>query len=113
MLVLSPMFSVPSVIGAPRLMVCAPAKLLFRFAVSPAFQAVFSPFDAAIGHYRRYDRKELLALTPPPLKAAKSFYLDSLGLMLSVVNRFVTRRSSSGWRSRIPASGPRSACVAP
>lgn len=62
--------------------------------LSPAFQAVFSPFDAAIGHFRRYDRKGLLALTPPSLKPATSFYLDSLGLMLSVVNRFVARRSN-------------------
>lgn len=62
--------------------------------LSPAFQAVFSPFDAAIGHFRRYDRKGLLALTPASLEPAKCFYLDSLGLMLSVVNRFVARRSN-------------------
>ena len=62
--------------------------------LSPAYQAVFSPFDAAIGHFRRYDRQSLLALTPAGLKPARSFYLDSLGLMLSVVNRFVTRQSN-------------------
>jgi len=62
--------------------------------LSPAYQSVYSPFDAAIGHHRRYDRGSLLALAPPGLTQARSFYLDSLGLMLSVVNRFVARQSS-------------------
>jgi SAM-dependent methyltransferase len=62
--------------------------------LSPAYQSVYSPFDKAIGHFRRYDRKGLLALTPPSLRPARSFYLDSLGLMLSAVNRFVARQSS-------------------
>jgi SAM-dependent methyltransferase len=63
-------------------------------ALCPAHQAVYSPFDAAIGHYRRYDRPGLLALTPPALVPVKTFYLDSLGLVLSAVNRYVAKQSA-------------------
>lgn len=62
--------------------------------LSPAYQAVYSPFDKAIGHFRRYDRRSLLSLTPAALRPAKTFYLDSLGLMLSAINRFVARQTS-------------------
>jgi hypothetical protein len=60
----------------------------------PAHQAVYSPFDAAIGHYRRYDRSGLLGLTPRSLVPVTTFYLDSLGLVLSAVNRYVAKQSS-------------------
>jgi SAM-dependent methyltransferase len=60
----------------------------------PAHQAVFSPFDSAIGHFRRYDRRGLLTLTPPSLVPVTTFYLDSLGLALSAVNRYVARQSA-------------------
>lgn len=62
--------------------------------LSPAYQFVFSPFDAAIGHHRRYDRRSLLALTPLSLRPDRMFYLDSLGLGLSLVNRFLFRQSA-------------------
>ncbi len=61
--------------------------------LSPAYQAVYSPFDAAIGHHRRYDRKSLLAAAPPSLEPRATLYLDSLGLMLSIVNRYLARQS--------------------
>jgi SAM-dependent methyltransferase len=60
----------------------------------PAHQAVYSQFDAAIGHYRRYDRPGLLALTPPSLVPVTAFYLDSLGLLLSAVNRYLAKQSA-------------------
>lgn len=59
--------------------------------LSPAYQFAFSPFDAAIGHYRRYDRRSLLALTPASLQPVRTFYLDSLGLLLSLANRLLLR----------------------
>lgn len=62
--------------------------------LSPAYQFVFSPFDAAIGHYRRYERRSLLDLTPPSLQPVKVFYLDTLGLLLSLANRWVLRQST-------------------
>jgi SAM-dependent methyltransferase len=61
--------------------------------LSPAYQALFSAFDAAIGHHRRYSRRSLLALAPPQAKLVKAFYLDSLGVLPSMANRFLLRQS--------------------
>lgn len=61
--------------------------------LSPAFQTLYSPFDAAIGHYRRYTRCTLAAVAPPGLAAEASFYLDSAGAALSLANRLLLRQS--------------------
>ncbi len=61
--------------------------------LSPAYQWLFSPFDAAIGHYRRYTRKSLLATAPSELRIKKAFYLDSLGLCTSTVNKLFLKQS--------------------
>ena len=59
-----------------------------RLAVlSPAHAWLFTPFDAAIGHHRRYTRKTLAALAPPSLVLERLDYLDSAGLLLSLGNR--------------------------
>ena len=55
---------------------------------------MFSPFDAAIGHYRRYDRKSLLSAKPEDLHVERLFYLDSVGLLASLGNRLLLRASS-------------------
>jgi Methyltransferase domain len=57
--------------------------------LSPAFNFLYSPFDKSIGHYRRYDRKMLCALTPSNCRVKKIIYLDSVGMATSVVNRFL------------------------
>ena len=57
--------------------------------LAPAHQFLFSPFDAAIGHYRRYDRRMLRALTPPGAILERSLMLDSAGLLISLANRFL------------------------
>ena len=62
--------------------------------LSPAYQFLFSLFDTAIGHHRRYDRPGLLAVALHGLRPVKAFYLDSLGLLLSFFNRFLFRQSS-------------------
>ena len=59
----------------------------------PAHQFLFSPFDAAIGHWRRYDRKMLLAAGPSSLRLASCRYLDSAGFFASLANRLVLRAS--------------------
>jgi SAM-dependent methyltransferase len=59
--------------------------------LSPAHQMAFSEYDAAIGHYRRYNKPMLRSVEPQGLKRAAMFHLDSLGLMLSLANRFVLR----------------------
>jgi len=64
--------------------------------LSPAHQFLFSPFDEAIGHYRRYTRASLAAIAPASLEQVKLIYLDSGGILLSLGNRFVLR---SAWPS--------------
>ena len=59
--------------------------------LAPAFQWLLSPFDAAIGHHRRYDRSRLYALTPTGLSVAACFYLDSVGVLASAANRILLR----------------------
>lgn len=61
--------------------------------LSPAHQWLFTPFDAAIGHYRRYNRTGLRSLAPRGLALEKIFYLDSAGLLLSAANRLIMRQS--------------------
>ncbi len=61
--------------------------------LSPAHNSLFSPFDQAVGHYRRYSRRSLEVLGTRPLSLVKSVYLDSVGILLSFVNRWVLRRS--------------------
>jgi SAM-dependent methyltransferase len=62
-------------------------------ALSPAHQFLFSPFDKAIGHERRYTRRTLAAAAPPGLTPVKIAYLDSLGMILSLGNRLVLGQS--------------------
>ena len=59
----------------------------------PANQSFYSPFDKAIGHYRRYNKKMLRAAAAPELSLVKMFYLDSLGLFASAVNKLFLRQS--------------------
>jgi SAM-dependent methyltransferase len=62
--------------------------------LSPAHQALYTAFDEAIGHYRRYDRRSLRALTPPGTTLVDMRYLDCAGLSLSAGNRLLLRSSS-------------------
>lgn len=59
--------------------------------LSPAHQFLFSPFDAAIGHYRRYNRDTLLAAGPSCCALVNVLMLDAAGLFLSLANRLITR----------------------
>jgi SAM-dependent methyltransferase len=61
--------------------------------LSPAHQRLFSPFDAAIGHFRRYNRKTLRAISPAGLRLERMRYLDCAGLSLSAANRLFLRQS--------------------
>ena len=62
--------------------------------LSPAHQLLYSPFDRAIGHYRRYDRASLLRCTPSNAQPARVSYLDSAGCVLSLANRVMLRQHS-------------------
>jgi len=57
----------------------------------PAHNFLFSPFDKAIGHFRRYDKRMYRELSDgPPLKLE---YLDSVGMMASAANKLLLRQS--------------------
>lgn len=55
--------------------------------LAPAHQYLFSRFDAAIGHHRRYDRASLRALTPPQCRLEALLMLDCAGFFASLANR--------------------------
>lgn len=61
--------------------------------LSPAHGWLYTPFDEAIGHCRRYTKKTLAALTPEGLDLVRLIYLDSVGLLASLGNRLVLKSS--------------------
>jgi hypothetical protein len=58
----------------------------------PAHPFLYSPFDKAIGHFRRYNatslKKAATAIGPPLLME----YLDSLGFFASLMNKCLLRQ---------------------
>jgi SAM-dependent methyltransferase len=75
--------------------------------LSPAFNSLYSPFDRAVGHYRRYTRRDVHRLTVTGLRIESVFFLDSLGLFASAANRLFLRspmpssRQIEAWDRRI------------
>jgi 2-polyprenyl-3-methyl-5-hydroxy-6-metoxy-1,4-benzoquinol methylase len=61
--------------------------------LSPAHEWLTSPFDRAIGHCRRYTASTLKAAGPPGLSVVRMFYIDSVGMTLSLANRVLLRNS--------------------
>jgi SAM-dependent methyltransferase len=59
--------------------------------LAPAHGWLFSPFDRAIGHHRRYSAAMLARISPPPLRLATAFYMDSVGMLASLANRLLLR----------------------
>jgi SAM-dependent methyltransferase len=59
--------------------------------LAPAHALLFSEFDRQVGHHRRYDRGSLAALAPPGTRLLALRYLDSVGLLASLGNRFLLR----------------------
>jgi len=57
--------------------------------LAPAHQSLYSPFDAAVGHHRRYNSASLVALHPPGCRPTASMMLDCAGLLASLANRMV------------------------
>ena len=79
--------------------------------LAPAHNWLFSPFDTAVGHLRRYTRRSMVEVGPSNLALVRAFYLDSVGLLASLANRLVLRASHPTasqirfWDSRlVPAS---------
>jgi hypothetical protein len=62
--------------------------------LAPAHQFLFSPFDAAIGHHRRYTAATLQALTPLECRFEFCRMLDSAGFFASLANRLLLRSAN-------------------
>ena len=64
--------------------------------LSPAHSWLYSEFDRAIGHYRRYNARSLRTLPYDKLELLCMEYLDSVGLIVSLANcYFLYRRTPS------------------
>jgi 2-polyprenyl-3-methyl-5-hydroxy-6-metoxy-1,4-benzoquinol methylase len=61
--------------------------------LSPAYNFLFSPFDKAIGHYRRYTSKTLRAAMPNELELIKLQYMDSIGYFASLANKLLLKQT--------------------
>jgi SAM-dependent methyltransferase len=60
--------------------------------LSPAHQFLYTPFDEAIGHFRRYSRASLEGVAARTgLSAVRSMYLDSVGTAASLANKLLLR----------------------
>ena len=61
--------------------------------LSPAHAWLYSPFDEAVGHHRRYTRRTLAALGPKGVDLVRMRYVDSVGLLASLANRVALKQS--------------------
>jgi len=61
--------------------------------LAPAHQWLFTPFDASIGHFRRYSKKSLRRAASPQLREVCIRYLDAAGVLASLGNRLLLRQS--------------------
>jgi 2-polyprenyl-3-methyl-5-hydroxy-6-metoxy-1,4-benzoquinol methylase len=61
--------------------------------VAPAHSWLYSPFDARIGHHRRYTRSTLQTVAPANLRQETLEYLDSASLFASMANRVLLRQA--------------------
>jgi SAM-dependent methyltransferase len=59
--------------------------------LAPAHQGLYSPFDKAVGHCRRYSKRSLLAAAPATLRPVAAYYLDAVGMVASLANRWLLR----------------------
>jgi SAM-dependent methyltransferase len=61
--------------------------------LAPAHPFLFTPFDEAVGHHRRYTIGSLRQVAPPGTREVKMEYLDSAGILASLANRLLLRSS--------------------
>ena len=66
--------------------------------LSPAYPFLFSEFDRAIGHFRRYTKAMLRRLAPPGMQVEAEFYLDGVGMLASLANKAMLRQAQPSLR---------------
>lgn len=62
--------------------------------LAPAHQWLYTPYDRAIGHFRRYNRSSLRACSPSDCEIVRLAYLDSVGILASMSNRLFLRQAA-------------------
>lgn len=65
----------------------------FLVVLSPAHQWLYSEFDRAIGHWRRYGQMELIDKTPTQMQVTRKKMLDSVGMLASIANKFFLKKN--------------------
>ena len=66
--------------------------------LSPAYPFLYSEFDRAIGHFRRYTKAMLRQLAPPGMQVEAEFYLDGVGMLASLANKAMLRQTQPSLR---------------
>ncbi len=61
--------------------------------LAPAHAWLYTAFDRAIGHHRRYTLEALEAIGPGNCQVRVRRMLDSVGMLASIANRFLLRRA--------------------
>jgi hypothetical protein len=59
--------------------------------LSPAWNYLYTAFDKAVGHHRRYRKADVKRLGVPGLASRSVFFLDSIGLLASLANRVLLK----------------------
>ena len=60
----------------------------------PAYNFLYSKLDYAVGHYRRYTKDQLFNLFDKEKFELQGFYLDSMGTMANLLNKYLIKSSS-------------------
>lgn len=61
--------------------------------LAPAHEWLRSPFDDAVGHFRRYDRASIQRVVPDGFERLELRHLDAVGLAASLANRLLLKAS--------------------
>jgi phospholipid N-methyltransferase len=61
--------------------------------LAPAHGWLFTAFDCAVGHFRRYTKRSLRSVIPKELSLVYCRYLDSCGMLASLANQLMLHQS--------------------
>ena len=68
----------------------------------PAFNFLYSKFDKDVGHFKRYNKRDFKVMLKDIRHISyKMNYYDSIGFILSVLNKFFSGKESKFMKSKI------------